>query len=71
MIVGKKCHDCLNEALSARIAKPPYITSRELGGTVRRLVFMWHPAGFKGPKTIAGLHGDSELGRLQALLQEE
>lgn len=70
-VVGKKSHDCLNNALGLGLPEPPYITVRELGGTVRHLVFIWHPAGFKGPKTIAGLHGDEELERLRKLLQEQ
>ena len=68
-VVGKKSHDCLNNALGLGLPEPPYITVRELGGKVRHLMFIWHPAGFKGPKTIAGLHGDEELERLRNLLQ--
>ena len=67
-VVGKKSHDCLNNALGLALPGPPYITSRELGGMSRHLVFLWHPAGFKGPKTIAGLYGDDELERLRNLL---
>ena len=69
VVVGKKSHDCLNDALGLGLPKLPYITSKHLGGMVRRLVFLWHPAGFKGPKTFVGLHGVSELQRLRNLLQ--
>ena len=71
VVVSKKSHDCLNKALGLGLPEPPYITSKELGGMVRHLVFIWHPAGRKGPKTIAGLHGDDELERLRNLLQEQ
>jgi hypothetical protein len=70
-VVGKKSHDCLNHALGLGLPEPPYITSRELGGMARHLVFIWHPAGYKGPKTIAGLHGDEKLERLRNLLPEQ
>jgi hypothetical protein len=70
VVVGKKSHDCLNNALGLDLPEPPYITSTELGGRDRHLVFLWHPSGRKGPKTIAGLHGNEELGRLRNLLQE-
>ncbi len=70
-VVGKKSHDCLNDALGLGLPEPPYITSRDLGGMVRHLVFIWHPAGYKGPKTIAGLHGDDELQCLRNRLQEQ
>ena len=70
-VVGKKSHDCLNNALGLRLPEPPYITSRELGGLARHLLFIWHPAGFKGPKSIAGLHGDEEVARLRDLLKDQ
>lgn len=70
-VVGKKSHDCLNDALGLGLPAPPYITVGEIGGITRHLVFLWHPAGFKGPKTIGGLHGSEELGRLRNLLQEQ
>ena len=53
VVVGKKSHNCLNKALGLGLPEPPYITSRKLGGKNRHLVFIWHPAGYKGLKTIA------------------
>ncbi len=35
VVVGKKSHDCLNNALGLGLPEPPYITSRELGGMVQ------------------------------------
>ena len=69
VVVGRESHNCLNKALALRLPEPPYITSRELGGRVRHLVFIRHPSAFKGLKTIAGIHGDDELERLRNLLQ--
>jgi hypothetical protein len=68
-VVGKQSHDCLNDALGLGLPEPPYITQKELGGLVRHLVFVWHPAGFRGPKTITGLYGEKELQRLRKLRQ--
>lgn len=67
-VVGRKSHDCLNNALGLGLPEPPYITSTELGGRLRHLVFIWHPAGRKGPKTFGGLHG-KDLDRLRNLVQ--
>ena len=71
VVVGKKSHDCLNSALSLALPEPPYITSEEIGGMTRHLVFLWHPSGRKGPKAIAGLYGDEGLERLRNLLREQ
>jgi hypothetical protein len=69
VVVGRRAHDCLNGTVGLELPEPPYITTRELGGPDRVLVFIWHPAGFKGPKTLAGLHGGAELQRLQDVLE--
>lgn len=71
VVVGKRSHDCLNDALGLGLPEPPNITQKELGGVVRHLVFVWHPAGFRGPKTITGLYGEKELQRLRKLLQAQ
>ncbi len=68
VVVGKKSHDCLNNALGLDLPEPPYITERNLGGTNRHLVFIRHPSAHKGLKTIAGIHGDEEVERLRNLL---
>lgn len=69
VVVGRKAHDCLNDALDLELPEPKYITARELGGRLRHLVFIWHPAAFKGPKDLAGLYGAAGLQRLQGLLE--
>jgi hypothetical protein len=70
VVVGKEAHRCLNDALGLELPEPPYIIEKELGGRVRHLVFIRHPAAFKGLKTIAGIHGDEELERLRSLVQQ-
>lgn len=49
------------------LPEPPYGQTRELGGRLRELVFIWHPASRKTVKTIAGLYGAECLDRLKAL----
>jgi hypothetical protein len=65
VVVGRKAHDCVNDALNLDLPEPPYVTERILGGRHRQLVFIWHPSSFKPNKTFAALHGDSGLRRLQ------
>ena len=57
-VVGRQSHGCLNDALGLGLPEPPYITQKELGGVVRHLVFVWHPASFRSAKTITGLYGE-------------
>jgi hypothetical protein len=68
VVVGRMAHLCLNGTVGLELPEPPYITSRGLGGRERLLVFIWHPAGFKGPKKLAGLHGEAELRHLRDVL---
>jgi hypothetical protein len=65
-VVGKQAHRRLHERLP-HLPEPPYIRTAELGGRPRELVFIWHPAAFQGPKTIAGLHGPESVARLRKL----
>jgi len=66
VVVGKQAHRRLQEHVP-HLPEPPYILAAELGGRPRELVFLWHPATFQGPKTIAGLHGSESVARLKEL----
>jgi hypothetical protein len=66
VVVGKQAHSRLREHLP-QLPEPPYIRTAELGGRPRELVFIWHPAAFRGPKTIGGLHGPGSVTRLKEL----
>jgi hypothetical protein len=64
VVVGEKAQAAL-KAWAPDIPEWPYIYPRELGGRPRELVYIHHPAGPKGPKSIGGLHGPEQLARLQ------
>lgn len=66
VVVGVQAHRRLHERLPD-LPEPPYIRTAELGGRSRELVFIWHPAAFRGPKTIGGLHGLESVTRLKEL----
>jgi len=56
VVVGSQAHQRLKGRLD--LPQPPYNVLRVVGGRERRVVFLWHPAAFKGPKTFAGLYSD-------------
>jgi hypothetical protein len=56
VVVGSKADERLRDRLN--LPQPPYNVRRVVGGRQRRVVFLWHPAGFKGPKTFSGLYSD-------------
>lgn len=58
VVVGSQAHQRLRDRLD--LPQPPYNVRRVVGGRERRVVFLWHPAAFKGPKTFAGLYSDVE-----------
>ncbi len=62
-IVGTKAHDQLRDLLD--LPAPPYVVSRELAGRQRWVTFLWHPAGFKGPKKFGGLYSTAQLRTLR------
>lgn len=66
VVVGMRAHALLKSRFPA-LPDPPYIHREKLGGRQRELVYLNHPAGFEGKKTIAGLHGSQALDRLRAL----
>jgi hypothetical protein len=70
VVVGMQAQSLLKTRIP-ELPDPPYIYSSELGGRPRELVFIWPPAPFKGPKTIAGLYGAERLQRLQRLAAHE
>jgi hypothetical protein len=56
VVVGSKAHLPLKHRLN--LPQPPYNVQRVVGGRQRHVVFLWHPAAFKGPKTFSGLYSD-------------
>lgn len=66
VVVGKQAHLGLHEHLP-HLPEPPYICPAQLGGLPRKLVFIWHPAAFQGPKTISGLYGSESAAWLKEL----
>ena len=66
VVVGKQAHIRLQQRLPD-LPDPPYIRTADLGGRERKLVFIWHPAAFQGPKAISGLYGPERLATLKAL----
>jgi hypothetical protein len=66
VVVGKQAHAMLKLWFPG-LCDPPYLCTVELGGKLRELVFVWHPASRRNGKTIAGLHGAESLDRLRAL----
>jgi hypothetical protein len=68
VVVGKQAHSALKARLP-RLPEPPYVTSAELGGRRRTVVFISHPSSFRGAKTITGLYGTETLTRLRTIAQ--